>query len=163
MIAMQVSDGDHEDGRPDGNAGDGLDQGIPFESRMMYTEIIMDYYRNPRCFGTLDSPTFKARDTNPSCGDIIEIQVLLDRDNVITDIKFSGKGCAISQAAASMLAESVIGKPLEEVSRVGKEQVLEMIGIPVSMMRLKCALLGLKVLKVGAYKYLGREIEEEEP
>lgn len=142
--------------------GDGLSESLPFESRLMYTEIILDYYRNPRCFGTIESPHFCARDTNPSCGDIIQFHGTVDRDGMIKDLKFSGKGCAISQAAASMTAESMIGKPIEEIIKLSKHHILEMIGVPISAMRLKCALLGMKVLKMGAYQYLGRDMEEEE-
>lgn len=141
---------------------DSLPPDLPFESRLMYTEIILDYYRNPRCFGTLDEPHFSARDSNPSCGDVIQFQGCVDRDDVITDLRFSGKGCAISQAAASMVAETLKGKRLDEVTRLTKKEVLELIGIPISAMRLKCALLGMKVLKMGVYQYLGKELEEDE-
>lgn len=135
--------------------------GMPFEARLMYTEAVLDYYRNPRCFGTIENANVHARDTNPSCGDVIEFFAKVNRDGIIADIKFTGKGCAISQAAASMLAESMLGKHYDEVVRMGKIQMLELLGIPVSMMRLKCALLGMKVLKVGMYEYLGKEVEEE--
>src|SRR3989344_6854645 len=121
----------------------------------MYQEIILDHYRNPKNFGTFENPTIHFRDTNPTCGDIIEIQVLVDKENKIKSIKFSGKGCAISQAAASMLTEEVKGKSLEDIKNLKKEDILEMLGIPLSGIRLKCALLSLKVLKVGVYSYLG--------
>lgn len=135
---------------------------IPFESRLMYTEIILDYYRNPRCFGTLENPHFSARDTNPSCGDVIQFQGNVDRDDIIKELCFSGKGCAISQAASSMIAETMIGKHLDEVAQLTKQAVLEMMGIPISAMRLKCALLGMKVLKMAAYQHLGKDMEEED-
>lgn len=141
---------------------DSFPDGAPFENRLMYTEILLDYYRNPRCFGTIENYHVHARDTNPSCGDVIEFFARVNRDKVIVDIKFTGKGCAISQAAASMLAEAMMGKNIDEVIKLDKKQMLEMIGIPISMMRLKCALLGMKVLKIGVYQYLGKEIEEEE-
>ncbi|MEK6959931.1 MAG: iron-sulfur cluster assembly scaffold protein [Nanoarchaeota archaeon] len=141
-------------------AEDSFPDGVPFENRLMYTEILLDYYRNPRCFGTIENYHVHARDTNPSCGDVIEFFARVNRDKVITEIKFTGKGCAISQAAASMLAEAMMGKNINEIVKLDKKQMLEMVGIPISMMRMKCALLGMKVLKVGVYQYLGKEMEE---
>jgi len=128
----------------------------------MYQEFIMDYYRNPRNFGTLPAPQAKHRDTNPLCGDAIEIQLTLDSNGTITAAKFNGKGCAISQAATSMLTEFVIGKKTEEIQQMGKEDILDMLGIPISFVRLKCALLGLKVLKMSVYDYLGQKYENGE-
>jgi len=129
----------------------------------MYQEIIMDCYRNPKNFGHLDHHDIKARDVNPSCGDVIEIQIQVDKDaKTIKDIRFSGQGCAISQAAMSMLSEKAMGQPLESVANLKKADVLEMLGIEISMMRLKCALLGLKVLKTGVYDYLGQPVDGSE-
>ena len=126
----------------------------------MYQEMILDHYRQPKNFGNLKNPSFTFKDSNPVCGDIIQIQVRVDQRNSIKEIKFNGKGCAISQAAASMLTEEVKGKPLEEIKNLKKEDVLKLLGIPLSGIRLKCALLSLKVLKVGAYSYLGQKMEE---
>ena len=120
----------------------------------IYREIILDYYRNPRNFGKIDSPDITLRESNPLCGDEIEIQVKFDGDKV-KDIKFNGKGCAISQASASMLTEMVMGKSLEDMKKVGKEDILESLGLPnLGPARIKCALLSLKALKLGVYAYL---------
>lgn len=121
----------------------------------IYSEIILDYYRNPRNKGKLDKPQIQARDTNPLCGDVIEIQMDLDGDSKVKDIKFNGMGCAISQASASMLTELVKGKSLDEVRKISKEDILSLIGGQLSAVRLKCALLSLKVMKTGLYNYIG--------
>lgn len=130
-------------------------------SEAMYSEIILDYYRNPKQFGTLDHPHIHARDTNPSCGDVIEFFAHVDKD-VIKDVRFTGKGCAISQASASMLAESLVGKHVNDITKFSKQDVLDLLGIPISGMRMKCALLGLKVLKVGTFAYLGKSYVDED-
>ena len=126
----------------------------------IYKDIILDYYRNPRNFGDLENPDVRAKDSNPLCGDIIEMQLKI-KDGKIEDLRFKGKGCAISQASASMLTEVVKGKTLDEVKSLGKSDVLEMLGIDPGPTRIKCALLGLKVLKLGVYGYLGQAITEE--
>lgn len=128
-------------------------------SEQMYAEIILDYYRNPKNKGNLENPNIKARDINPMCGDIIEINANLN-NNHIKEIRFNGKGCVISQASASLLTESVLNKDIKYLKNISKEDVLEILGIPISPMRLKCALLPLKVLKLGLYKYLGEKFEE---
>jgi nitrogen fixation protein NifU and related proteins len=112
----------------------------------LYRDFILDHYRNPRNAGTLATPDATFEDNNPLCGDKIRMDVRL-RDGVIEDIKFAGRGCAISQASASLLTEAVKGKTVAEVGKISKEEVLENLGIPISAARLKCALLGLKVLK----------------
>ncbi len=121
----------------------------------VYSEIILDYYRHPRNKGTLDHPQISAKDSNPLCGDIIEMQLELDKGNSVKDIRFNGQGCAISQASASMLTELVKGKKLDDVRNISKEEILSLIGGQLSAVRLKCALLSLKVLKTGVYGYLG--------
>jgi len=121
----------------------------------IYTEIILDYYRHPRNKGQLDNPQIQARDSNPLCGDVVEMQMILEGDNTVKDVRYSGQGCAISQASASMLTELVKGKNLDEVRKISKEEVLGLIGGELSAVRLKCALLSLKVLKTGVYSYLG--------
>ncbi len=113
-------------------------------------EILLDHYQNPRNFGHLGNPDIIHEEGNPSCGDQIRIEIKLE-DNKIADIKFTGKGCTISQASASILTEIVKGKTLDEVKNFGKEDMLNALGIPISPIRLKCALLGLKVLKAGIY------------
>ena len=116
----------------------------------IYREIILDHNRNPRNRGTLDPADYSYEDTNPLCGDEIRIDVRV-ADGRISDIKFSGRGCAVSQASTSILTEMVMGQPLEEVKALTKDDLLEELGIPVSPARMKCALLGLKVLKAGIY------------
>jgi nitrogen fixation NifU-like protein len=112
----------------------------------LYRDFILDHYRNPRNAGTLDAPDATFEDINPLCGDKIRMDLRI-RDGIVEDVKFKGRGCAISQAATSLLTEAIKGRPIGEVNRIGKEQVLENIGIEISAARLKCALLGLKVLK----------------
>jgi nitrogen fixation protein NifU and related proteins len=127
----------------------------------LYRQNILDHYQNPRNFGTLQHPDISAEDSNPLCGDVIRIDLRV-QDGVIEDVRFTGKGCSISRAAASMLTEEIRGKTLEEVKRIGKEDVLEMLGIELGPVRLKCALLALKTLKVGVYGIRGWPGEEEE-
>ncbi len=115
-----------------------------------YRDYILDHYRNPRNFGTLEKPDATAEDLNPLCGDQIRMDVAVAEDGTVSDVKFSGKGCAISQASASMLTESVKGMKLEDVARLSKETVLENVGIGISPTRMKCAMLGLRVLKSAA-------------
>ena len=126
----------------------------------IYKDIILDYYRNPRNFGDLPNPDVRAKDSNPLCGDIIEMQLKIN-DGKIEDVRFKGKGCAISQASASMLTEVVKGKTLDEVKAMSKTDVLNLLGIDPGPTRIKCALLGLKVVKLGVYGFLGQAITEE--
>ena len=116
----------------------------------LYREIILDHYRSPRNRGTLDPHDYSAEDVNPLCGDEIRIDVRV-ADGKVDEIKFSGRGCAVSQASASILTEMVEGMTLDEVKALTKDDLLEEIGIPVSPARMKCALLSLKVLKAGVY------------
>jgi nitrogen fixation NifU-like protein len=129
-------------------------------SSEIYKDIILDYYRHPRNFGELQNPDIRSKDSNPLCGDIIEMQLKI-KDGTVEDIRFNGKGCAISQASASMLTEVVKGKTLEQVKAMDKGDVLELLGIDPGPTRIKCALLGLKVLKLGVYAFLGQAISEE--
>lgn len=116
----------------------------------LYREFILDHYRNPRNKGTLDPADYSYEDTNPLCGDEVRIDLRVESDRV-ADVKFTGRGCAVSQASASILTEMVQGQPLDEVKALTKDDLLEELGIPVSPARMKCALLGLKVLKAGLY------------
>jgi len=120
----------------------------------LYRQNILDHYQSPRNFGTLEHPDISAEDSNPLCGDVIRIDLKI-QDGKVADVRFSGKGCSISRAAASMLTEEILGKSLEEVKRIGKDEVLEMLGIELGPVRLKCALLALKTLKVGVYGIRG--------
>jgi len=129
----------------------------------IYKELILDYYRNPRNFGHLDKFDISAHDTNPLCGDEVDMQVKVGDGNKIEEIRFFGKGCAISLASASMLTELAKGKELGWVKELSKEDVLKMLGNPeLGPSRIKCALLGMKVLKVGVYGYLGAKLENLE-
>lgn len=119
----------------------------------IYREIILDHYRNPRNKGKLPDADVSIHDSNPLCGDEIDIHLKVDGDK-IKDVKFEGRGCAISQASASMLTEMVIGKPLTSIKDLSKEDILETIGLTsLGPARIKCALLSLKVLKLGMVKY----------
>ena len=127
-----------------------------------YRELILDYYRNPRNFGKLDPHDIDARDLNPLCGDEVEMQIRVSSDkSKIEEIKFIGKGCAISQATASMLTELAKGKPLEWVKSLSREDILKMLGTDdLGPARIKCAMLSAKVLKIGVYGYLGAQYED---
>jgi nitrogen fixation NifU-like protein len=127
----------------------------------LYRQNILDHYQNPRNFGTLDRPDISAEDSNPLCGDKIRMDLRVEGGR-IKEVRFSGVGCSISRAAASMLSEEIEGKTLEEVKRIGKDEILEMLGIELGPVRLKCALLALKTLKVGVYGVRGWPGEEEE-
>ncbi len=124
----------------------------------MYQENILDHYRNPRNFGFLENPDADVNDYNPLCGDKVGIQIKID-SNRIKEIKFYGSGCAISQASASMLTEEVKEKDIEDVLKLTKEDILDLLGIEISYVRLKCALLALKVLKMAAYSYMGKKFD----
>lgn len=117
----------------------------------LYREIIIDHYKNPHYRGRLDPHDIQFEDDNPLCGDHIEVTLRVDAAGKVSDGRFDGRGCAISQASADLLIESVIGKPLEEVKQLTKQDVLDLLGIDLGPVRLKCALLSLKVLKAGAY------------
>jgi len=116
-----------------------------------YKANILDHYRNPRNAGTLENPTHSHEEDNPLCGDVVRIDLHVNDDNVINQVAFKGRGCAISQASASMLTEMLQGKTLEEAKKINKDDILELLGIEIGPVRLKCALLSLKVLKAGAY------------
>ena len=117
----------------------------------LYRELIIDRYKNPLYKGQLDPNDVSFEDDNPLCGDRIRIDLRLDEEGKIKEALFDGHGCAISQASADLLLESIQGKPLEVIKELTKEDILEMLGIELGPVRLKCALLSLKVLKAGAY------------
>jgi nitrogen fixation protein NifU and related proteins len=119
----------------------------------IYREIILDHYRNPRNKGKLSNADVSIHDSNPLCGDEIDIHLKIEEEKV-KDIKFEGRGCAISQASASMLTEMIMDKPLTTVKDLTKEDILENIGLMnLGPARIKCALLSLKVLKMGMVRY----------
>jgi nitrogen fixation NifU-like protein len=126
-----------------------------------YREIILDHYKNPRGHGVLDDADAEAEGKNPLCGDEVSIYVAFGEDGeTIDEVKFAGRGCAISQAATSMLTEMVQGRTAKEVAELDKDELLEEIGIPLNPMRLKCAMLGLTTLKVALHKAKGTPLPQ---
>ena len=113
----------------------------------LYRENILEHYKQPRNFGELEDPDLEFEDNNPLCGDELKVQLKVGDDNRISDVRFSGHGCAISQASASMASEEIVGMPVDELIRLDRDFVLDLLGIDISATRMKCALLTLKVLK----------------
>ena len=127
-----------------------------------YREVILDHYKNPRSYGLIADPDATAEGQNPLCGDEVTVSVRFAADGeTIEQIGFEGQGCAISQAATSMLTEIVIGRTATEVAALPKEELLEEIGIPLTPIRLKCAILGLGVLKVALHRAKGTPLPDE--
>ena len=124
----------------------------------LYKENILDHYKNPRNYGEIENPDISYFDTNPLCGDELQMQIKV-KDGKAEDVKFKGKGCSISQASASILTEMILGQDMEEVKKIGKKEILDAVGLQLGPSRIKCALLSLKVLKAGAY---GLKTEDEE-
>lgn len=118
----------------------------------LYRELILDHYKNPNQKGSLEQSDFSFEDENPLCGDFLHVDIKTDGHGVITDAKFDGHGCAISMASADLLFESLIGKTVEQVKQLTKQDVLDLLGIELSPVRLKCALLSLKVTKAAVYE-----------
>ncbi|PWH20457.1 MAG: SUF system NifU family Fe-S cluster assembly protein [Anaerolineae bacterium] len=116
-----------------------------------YRELIIDRYKNPQFRGVLDPADISFEDDNPLCGDHIHIDLRVGEDGIVREARFDGKGCAISQASADLLMEKIIGMHLDEVKQISKQDILDMLGIELGPVRLKCALLSLKVLKAGVY------------
>jgi nitrogen fixation protein NifU and related proteins len=132
------------------------------EFDQLYREVILDHYKNPRGHGLLEDPDAEAEGQNPLCGDEVSIYVAFGDDGeTIDEVKFSGRGCAISQAATSMLTEMVKGRSAAEVASLPKDELLDEIGIPLTPVRLKCALLGLSTLKLALHKAKGTPLPEE--
>jgi len=117
----------------------------------LYRELIIDRYKNPQFKGSVNPHDIAFEDDNPLCGDHIRIELRLGEDGKVKEAAFDGHGCAISQASADLLMESVVSKSLDQVKQISKEDLLEMLGLELGPVRLKCALLSLKVLKAGVY------------
>jgi nitrogen fixation protein NifU and related proteins len=131
------------------------------EFDQMYREVILDHYKNPRGHGVIEGADAEAEGQNPLCGDEVSIYVAFaDDGETIDEVKFSGHGCAISQASTSMLMEMVQGKTATEVATLDKDELLAEIGITLSAVRLKCALLGLTTLKVALHKAKGTPLPQ---
>jgi nitrogen fixation protein NifU and related proteins len=127
----------------------------------LYREVILDHYKNPRGHGVIEGADAEAEGQNPLCGDEVSVYVAFGEDGeTIDDVKFSGRGCAISQAATSMLMEMVSGRTATEVAGLDKDELLAEIGVPLTPVRLKCAMLGLTTLKVALHKAKGTPLPE---
>ncbi len=127
----------------------------------LYREVILDHYKNPRGHGVIEDADAEAEGQNPLCGDEVSIYVAFGEDGeTIDEVKFSGRGCAISQAATSMLMEMAKGRTAEQVATMDKDELLEEIGVPLTPVRLKCAMLGLTTLKVALHKAKGTPLPE---
>jgi len=132
------------------------------EFDQLYREAILDHYKNPRGHGVIEGADASAEGQNPLCGDEVSIYVAFVEDgDTIEDVKFSGRGCAISQAATSMLTEMVKGRSAKQVASLPRDELLEEVGIPLTPIRLKCALLGLGTLKVALHKAKGTPLPDE--
>jgi nitrogen fixation protein NifU and related proteins len=127
----------------------------------LYREVILDHYKNPRGHGVIEDADAEAEGQNPLCGDEVSIYVVFGEDGeTIDEVKFSGRGCAISQAATSMLMEMTKGRTAEDVAVLDKDELLAEIGVPLTPVRLKCAMLGLTTLKVALHKAKGTPLPE---
>jgi nitrogen fixation NifU-like protein len=131
------------------------------EFEQLYRELILDHYKSPRNHGLLDPADAHAEGQNPLCGDEITVTVRLGEDDRIEEVGFDGRGCAISQAATSMLTDLVKGKTALEVAEMPRDELLDELGIPLTPVRLKCAILGLGVLKLALHKARGTPLPEE--
>ncbi len=123
-------------------------------------EILLDHYKSPRNYGTIENASISHEEGNATCGDVVRIDLRIE-DNKVAEVKFTGKGCAISQAAASILTEMIDSKSLDEIKKIDMETFLRELGVKLTPIRLKCALLPLKVLKTGVYGIAEWPDEEE--
>jgi nitrogen fixation NifU-like protein len=131
------------------------------EFDQLYRELILDHYKNPRNHGLLDPADAHAEGQNPLCGDELAVTVRFGAGDVIDEVGFDGRGCAISQAATSMLSDLVKGRSAEQVAAMPSQELLDELGIPLTPVRLKCAILGLGVLKLALHKAKGTPLPEE--
>ena len=131
------------------------------EFEQLYREVILDHYKNPRSHGLLENADAQAEGQNPLCGDEVTVSVRFGEGDTIEEVGFEGRGCAISQAATSMLTELVKGRSATEVAEMPRDELLEQIGIPLTPVRLKCAILGLGVLKLALHKAKGTPLPDE--
>jgi nitrogen fixation NifU-like protein len=130
----------------------------------MYAEEILDHYKHPRNFGQLEKPDIHVEANNPLCGDRLSMDLVVE-DGIVQDVRFSGRGCAISQASASMLTEEMLGKPLTDLAGTARQDILDSLGVPISYARMKCALLSLGLLRSALAEAgisISDHIEEEE-
>lgn len=125
----------------------------------IYREKVIDHYKNPRNFGKLDNPDIEVKESNPLCGDDVELYIKLNKDGSVANVKFSGKGCALSIAAASVLTEIISGKKLKDLKRLNKKDIMKALDLPdPGPSRIECLLLPIKALKLGLTEYLKREV-----
>jgi nitrogen fixation protein NifU and related proteins len=130
----------------------------------IYKEEILDHYKHPRNYGRLENPDIHVEANNPLCGDRLQMDLIV-KDGVVEDVRFSGQGCAISQASASMLTEEMVGAPLDELANLTREDILDNLGVEVSYGRLKCALLSLGLLRLAlaeAGVHVAEHLHDEE-